>query len=383
MLDVAEVPKQGLGGGGASPGVVAGIRPFTVDDIPAVAHLFREIFLKDAKRGTRSLEDTLKREFFEHPWRDPNLPSLVFANAEGGVTGFIGVRPLRLRFNGEPVMAAVCGSLMVDEPARNALTGARLLRSFLNGPQELSVSESANTLSRPMWDKLGGRTEPAYSMDWLRVFKPGGLAVAVATDRFAAARLLRPFAAVFDWCAARVRRNPLRVDTGLDRGVDVDADEIADAILRLSPSDGLRPDWDRESLNWFLERASEKERFGPLVRRVVRDRRGTVVGAYVYCVRARGVALALQIFAEKSAAEDVVDDLIADASRRGAVAVRGRVQPELADILLRRRAVFLHVSSTVVRSKRADLLKAIQAGQATITGLACESWSGLIGGLFL
>lgn len=382
MLDVADVPNGGLSGQ-ARLGAPSGIRPFTVDDIPAVAHLFRGVFLKNAKRGAHSLEDTLKREFFEHPWRDPNLPSLVFADAKGGVTGFIGVRPLRLRFNGEPVMAAVGGSLMVDDPTHNALTGARLLRSFLNGPQDLSVSESANAVSQPMWDKLGGRTEPAYSMDWLRVFKPAGLTIAVAADRFAPARLLRPFAAAFDWCAARVRRNPLRVDTGFDKGVDVDTDEIVEAILRLSPSDGLRPDWDRESLRWFIEQAAEKERFGPLVRRVVHDRHGATVGAYVYCVRARGVALVLQIFAGPRAAEDVVDDLIADAGRRGAVAVRGRVQPELADILLRRRAVFLHVSSMVVRSKRSELLKAIQAGQATITGLASESWSGLIGGLFI
>ena len=100
-------------------------------------------------------------------------------------------------------------------------------------------------------------------------------------------------------------------------------------------------------------------------------------------MRPGGVAFVLQVLAAPKAREAVVDDLLADASRRGAVAVRGRVQPDLADVLLRRHAVFVHSSSTVVRSGRKDLLSMIQAGEAMITGLACESWSGLIGGFFI
>ncbi|MEP5514782.1 MAG: hypothetical protein ABJP87_07555, partial [Bauldia litoralis] len=73
----------------------------------------------------------------------------------------------------------------------------------------------------------------------------------------------------------------------------------------------------------------------------------------------------------------------ADAKRRGAVAIRGRVQPEFADLLLRRRAVFLHASSMVVHARRSDLFAPIHGGEALITGLAGESWSALIGGLFI
>ena len=383
MLDVVDAPGNDPLSPAAASAAAAGIRPCTAEDIPAVARLFRRTFAKGPRHGTRPLEDQLRRELFEHPWRDPNMPSLVFAGADGAPIGFIAVRPLRLLFDGEPVTAAVSGSLMVEEPAKNPLVGARLLRSYLNGPQDLSLSESANAVSQPMWGKLGGRTEPAYSMEWLRVIKPAGLGVVMARERSRGGTLLRPFAAAFDWCAARVPRNPLRVDPALEIGADADDDDLVAAILELPHVYRLRPAFDRDSLLWFLAQASLKERYGPLIRRVVRDRNGRTAGAYLYCVRPQGIAFVLQIFATEKAAESVIDDLVADAYRRGAVAVRGRVQPELADVLLRRRAVFVHSSSFVVRSKRADILAAIHAGDAMITGFAGESWSGLIGGLFL
>jgi hypothetical protein len=383
MLDVVDAPGKDPLSPAAASAAAAGIRPCAAEDIPAVARLFRKTFAKGLKQGTRSLEDQLRRELFEHPWRDSNMPSLVFAGADGVLIGFIAIRPLRLLFNGDPVTAAVSGTLMVDEPAKHPLVGARLLRSYLNGPQDLSLSESANALSQPMWSKLGGRTEPAYSMEWLRVIEPAGLGIAIARERSRGATLLRPFAAAVDWCAARVARNPLRVDPTLETGVDADDDDLVGAVLELLPAYRFRPAWDRDTLLWFLDQASLKERYGPLIRRVVRDRKGQTVGAYLYCGRPRGIALVLQIFAAEKAAESVVDDLVANAYRRGAVAVRGRVQPELADVLLRRHAVFVHSSSLVVRSKRPDILAAIHAGDAMITGFACESWSGLIGGLFV
>lgn len=383
MLDVVDAPGNDPLNPAAASAAVAGIRPCTREDIPAVARLFRKTFAKAVRQGTRSLEDQLRRELFEHPWQDANLPSLVFADVDGALIGFIAVRPLRLLFDGDPVTAAVSGSLMVDEPAKNPLVGARLLRSYLNGPQDLSLSESANAVSRPMWSKLGGRTEPAYSMEWLRVIKPAGLGVAMARERSRGAALLRPFAAAFDWCAARASRNPLRVVPVAEAGADADDDDLVGAILELVPAYRLRPAWDRDSLRWFLDQTSVKERYGPLVRRVVRDRKGQTVGAYLYCVRPQGIAFVLQVLATEKAAESVIDDLVADANRRGAAAVRGRVQPELADVLLRRRAVFVHSSSLVVRSTRADILAAIHAGDAMITGFACESWSSLIGGLFV
>jgi hypothetical protein len=382
MLNIAVASGAVIPGREETPAPTVGIRPCTAEDIPAVADLFRRTFTRRKRPGAEGLEARLKVELFEHPWRDEDLASLVYVGADGNVTGFICIQPLRLLHNGTPVLAAVAGTLMVSEPARNPLAGARLLRSYLGGPQALSLSESANELSQTMWDKLGGATAGPYSMEWLRVLKPAGLAVTLAAERLPAARILRPLAVACDGLAS-LFRTPFRVEPQEDRGAEIGEAEAIGLILRFVESYPLRPAWDRDSLGWFLARSANKDRYGPLVRRVVHNDRGEPIGVYLYCVRKNAVAFVLQILAARNAAAAVVDDLIADAHRRGAVAVRGRVQPELADLLLRRRAVFVHAASLVVRSKRGELLGAVRAGEALITGLAGESWSLLIGGPFI
>ena len=47
---------------------------------------------------------------------------------------------------------------MVDKPAEHPLAGARLLRSYLTGPQELCVSETSNPIAQGMWERIGGRS---------------------------------------------------------------------------------------------------------------------------------------------------------------------------------------------------------------------------------
>lgn len=359
------------------------IRPCVVADLPEVARLFKVTFQRRARPGSIPLETYLKEVFLDHPWRDADLVSLVFVNPNGTIGGFIGILPLRLIYNGVPIRAASAGSLMVDQPTENPLAGARLLRSFLNGPQELSISDSANEVSQRMWGKLGASVAGAYSMEWLRVFRPVGFLAALAGDRSAAFGFLRQVAVPLDAAATRMAQGLFGIADDSDRGVDVGDEELLDVLPRLAERYVLRPDWDRESLAWFLSQAAEKERFGGLVRRVIRGRDGAATGAYLYCVRRRGIGFVLQTLARPGAEEAVVDDLFADARRRGAVALRGRVQPEFSDVLLRRRAVFVHAASTVVHSRRAELVSVIAGGEALITGLAGESWSRLIGGMFM
>ena len=180
------------------------IRTCTAEDIPAVARLFQKAFRDPAKAAPASLESYLRELFLEHPWRDPETASRVFVGADGRVHGFIGVLPMRMSFHGQPVRAALASSLVVDNPAEHPLAGARLLRSYLTGPQQLCVSETSNPIAQGMWERIGGRSIAEYSMEWLRPLKPAGLGVALAAERLPAAGLLRPAAALADRVLTRL-----------------------------------------------------------------------------------------------------------------------------------------------------------------------------------
>ncbi len=361
------------------------IRACSPEDVPAVAGLFQRTFLDRRKPAPDSLKSYLAELFLHHPWHDPELASRVYVSPDGAVRGFIGVLPLRMCFRGRKIRGAIAGSLMVDRPEKNPLAGARLLRAFANGPQELSISENANRVSENMWQKLGGRTVPFESLEWLRVLRPAGVALAFAREWFAPALLLQPIASMIDRVARRTSGNPFAFPAGpvgYEYDTDASDEQLLDEIPRLAASYPIRPDWDHPSLQWVLGHTQTKARRGPVCRRMVYGKNQEPIGCYVYYGRPRGIAWVLQILALPECIDAVLDSLLANAFRNGSVAVRGRSHPRLMNALLRRGSMFFHRSSTIVHSADAELLHAIHSGDALLTGLAGEAWTRLIGDRF-
>ena len=142
-------------------------------------------------------------------------------NAEGRVTGFIGVFPGHFEYRGRTVSAAIAGSLMVEHPDREPLAGAKLLRSVVKGPQDISISETTNLISQELWEPLGGKVVPLLSLDWFRPLRPVGATLAAAAEKFPL-RCSSPPPGAADWigavmdeqaCAQPSRTRALTTDT--------------------------------------------------------------------------------------------------------------------------------------------------------------------------
>jgi hypothetical protein len=360
----------------------AQVRACTPDDMPAVAGLFQRTFRNARRAAPASLTSYLRELYFEHPWRDPALASKVFV-ADGAVRGFIGILPLRLAFRGRPLRAAVAGSLMVDKPQENPLAGARLFRAYFAGPQDVSLSDSANAVSRGMWERLGGKTAPSESMEWVRPFRPFATALALGADVVPPLRFARPLASLGDGIAGLLNRDLTRVPPA-DTAPDAEAsdEQLVRLIPELASTYEVRPAWDATTLRWMLAHAADKNRHGPMVRRIVRGKDGAPLGCYIYYGRRGGVAWVLQLLARSDASGPVLDNLLASAFARGCVGVRGRNQARLLDALQRRHCMFFHRSATVVHSHDAELVAAVRGGEALVTGLAGDAWTRLVGDTF-
>jgi hypothetical protein len=358
------------------------IRACTAEDIPAIARMFQRAFRDPSTAPPPSLESYLRELFLEHPWRDPETTSRVFVDTGGRVRGFIGVLPMRMSFHGQKLRAALASSLVVDNPAENPMAGARLLRAYLTGPQELCVSETSNPTAQGMWERIGGRSIAEYSMEWLRPLRPVGLGVALIEEWLPTAKVLRSTAALADRALTRFAPSlswPAPVPPAIYTSADVDDEALLENIPRFAAHYALHPDWDRASLAFFLRHAAHKGRHGELYRRMVYGRDGTAIGCYLYYGRPRQIGFVLQILALPEAVDAVVASLFNHAEQVGCVGVRGRTNPHLLDALLRHRCVFFQRSSTTVYTGNADLLSAIRSGDAFIIGLAGESWTRLIG----
>jgi hypothetical protein len=360
------------------------IRDCRPEDVPAIANLFAAVFLGRKPPAPTSLVRYLEGFLFALLAQDPDLSSLVFLDAVGVVRGFMGVIPHRVLLHGQFLRAAVGSALMVDQPERHPTAGARLVRSFLRGPQDITFSESANAVSQKMWASVGAMRVPAASLDWFRILRPSGFALWKAARTVRAVKLLRPLAGPADRAIARMAASSLALPEPNPRFTerDVGDDEIIAVLPQLTAHYPLRPAWDEATLRYMLGHATAKSRNGPLVRRILFDRDGRPSGCYLYHAKPGEVGVTLQIVGRPDALGPTIDCLIRHAYAVGCVAVRGRTQHDLLGPLQDSKCLFMPFTATMLYARRREIMDEIAVHGGMLSGLAGESWCGLIGGDF-
>ncbi|WP_424956047.1 hypothetical protein [Hyphomicrobium sp. 1Nfss2.1] len=349
-----------------------------------MTEMFARIFMKGRAPSKSSLSSYFEDVLFDSEGDGADPRSRVFVDREGVVRGFIGVWPRRMMLGGRIIEAAAAGSMMVDRPEDHPTAGARLLRAYLAGPQDLSFSETANGISQRMWERVGGERITAASLDWLKVLRPAGFCVAAAGASFRPFRALRPLGSVIDRLTSSSAgfASLDETETRWARDVPATTGEVLDAIQLLSGSYQLRPDWELPALPRLLAHAESKERYGELHRRIVYGRGDKPVACYLFHARRGDIARVLQVLAEPNAAGLAIDSLLRTAAGLGCVGVRGRAEPGLFDALVSRRCLLYHGAATVIHARDKSLLSEVQGARSLMTGLAGESWLRLIGGSF-
>ncbi|RUU29791.1 hypothetical protein [Mesorhizobium sp. M6A.T.Ce.TU.016.01.1.1] len=367
------------------------IRAFEGADLPAVAGMFQRVLRKERTEAPAALIEYMRRFYLEAPGCGGDLRSLVHVNDAGRVSGFVGVHVLPMQFNGRQLRAAICSSLMVEDHERDPMAGARLLKAYLDGPQDISFSETANDISTKLWTRLRGVVLPQYSLDWVRVMRPSTFVLGLSASRMKLVRTLSPFAHALDRFYCRRMKSSERRWSGVAadgaghgafRMSEIDSHTFAKLIEPLTAQFALRPAWAEGLLDHILTDAAQKTDLGELVYVSVTSPVGTNVGAFAYHARTGEIGRVLQILALPGQAGPVIDCLIDHATVRGISGLRGRIQPALLEAMLGRRIAFLTVASTVVHSRDPELLDAMKNSQAFLNGLAGEQWSQLIGGRF-
>jgi hypothetical protein len=367
------------------------VRPLEAQDIPAVADMFQRMLRRKPVPPPAGLAHYMRGFYLDAPRYGDDIHSLVHLDGAGRVSGFIGVHVMPMTFNGRRLRAAICGSLMASDRGQDPLAGARLMKAFLDGPQDLSVSETANEIATQLWVRLRGEVLTPYSLDWVRIIRPARFALHPVAHRFGPARLLAPLADAADHVLrrrivqGRMRWSALSSRGTGQKGLEAREIDAARFVRLLEPLTGqypLRPDWAACGLDRMLADAREKPDLGDLVFMSVSTVSGKEVGAFAYYAKRGGIGRVLQVLARPGQAGPVLDCLVDDAAARGLSGLRGRTQPALMEAMLARRFAFLPVASTVAHSRDSEILRAMTGSRAFLNGLAGEQWSRLICGRF-
>jgi len=308
------------------------IRPFVEGDIPRVARLHSTVFRTGdpADPGSLDAYDAYFRHvFLDNPLRDHALPSLVYEEHDR-ILGFLGVVPRCMTMKGHRFRAAIGSQFIVDPTAKFGSVSVRLARTFLDGPQDLSISDEASDVVRKIWEGLGGATSLLRSLHWTRPLRPATLAVATVRGRARLAALavpLSPVAVMVDAMATRIphghfcRAKPI--------GSSAERLSTEDVLSYLSASDlggSLRVEYDDATFRWVLEQAHRRRAGGSVHAAVIRVHR-RIVGWYMYHLDRDRLANVLHVGAESGATRTVLAELFYEATARGAIAAIGRLEP--------------------------------------------------------
>ena len=90
---------------------MSSVRQLTRSDIPEIANLFIDVFRSAAVAQERIVCEYMEKVYFEAPWPDPNIRSLVSTDSSGEIIGFLGVVPRRVWSDGRCFKVAVPGNL--------------------------------------------------------------------------------------------------------------------------------------------------------------------------------------------------------------------------------------------------------------------------------
>jgi len=365
---------------------VSTVRALSAADIPAVATLFCRIFLHRSGSVPVELERYLTSTFLTGPWVDPQINSLVHVRLDGTISGFIGALSLPLQWGERRLRGAICSTLMVDDHETDPMAGARLMRAFLAGPQDLSFCETASEVSIAMWQRLKGVSLLQHSLTYLRILRPFGYMAETLRQRTALAAPLALLAGPIDGLVRiRLPQGAQRRWAYKARPDDrlTEAPLTPDALIALLPrflaECPIRPNWSPETIARILAEAAIKPKFGPLTLQLVQTAGGEPVGAFAYHGRPGNTAHVLQVFAPRRHAASVVDRMFSHAARSGMVAVVGRTEPHLLQALAGSETVLVQNATSAVHSRDPELVAAYQRGDGFLNGRAGESWSRLIG----
>lgn len=273
------------------------IRPYAPGDAPQVLALHERtlpVHGPQAAEALAYLGRLYGEVLFDHPWRDDELPSLVYEQDDGTLVGFLGVIPRPMTFAGRRIRAAVSVRFMVDPTNRNrSLAAAALHRRYLRGPQELSLIENANFAARRVWANT-----------------PGVVVVPLGSISWTATKAPQPA-----WDG---------VDEPLDRA------DLLDCIRSAAEQHALRPVYDAASLEWLIQFLDDARYRGSLHCRAVRGEAGAVRGWYVYYSNPKGYNGVFALQASVGEADRTLRSLLDHAGRSGGAArTVGRLQSTL------------------------------------------------------
>ncbi len=317
--------------------------------------------------------------YFENPWLREDLPSLLGFDGAGRLQGFVGVVPRLMRYREETVLVAVPGNFVVRQEEggkSNPFAAMALMKRFLSGPQDLSITDTANDLSRRLWEAAGGVVAGLYSLDWFRPIRPARaiLQMMETARRVALPRPLHAAARAADLAGAPMLARlagPKAMPSELE---PFDPDFALELIQRSSRHYELTSADTPDQFRWLCRMVDAKAAGRPLRQAIVRDG-GNRIGVFTYLLDGSGIAEVLLAVARNERFPALLRAMAADAAAHGASLLTGMIDPRQLSAYKGQRCFMMCNQWTIIHARRPELVDAFLHGRTLFSGFDGERWT--------
>lgn len=365
---------------------MAGIRPLIDADVPRVADLIWNVLHGHKGGAPSSLQNYVQDLFLRNPWFDEGIVPRVYEDAQGKIVGFFGAVPRRMTLQGKPIRLAFGSNFVMDPGSRASMAAIQLVRAFMKGPQDISITDSANENSRQLLRSLGFHVVPVYSLQWARPLRPALYAVDTLSRlkkgaaMAAIGSIAKPFCRLADAVATSAGFSPFHQSQSESADENLDTGTLLRCLADIPAKHWMLPEYDQGSLNWLFDFIDKRKALGEIRKAVVSDK-GKIVGWYVYGIGSGGMGEVLQIGAASSSVGVVLDHLFYDGWKRGLIGLQGRMEPQFMEELTAKMCFFFrHGSWTLIHSNKPEVITSLQSGTAFFSRLEGE-WSLRHGGI--
>jgi L-amino acid N-acyltransferase YncA len=364
---------------------MAGIRVFRREDAPQVAGLYERIFRSGDNVAPAGLVDYFERIFLDNPFVKDDIPSFVYEDKEGMITGFIGVQHRPFVLDGQPIRVLVSGPLFIDEEAGAKGVGLLLLRALLQLPHDMIVTDGATREMQKIWGRLVGVSNDLGSIQWEVVFRHSEHGLRNLKDHprlekfYFLFSAVRPVCRLFDSLfhsifTRRTRRNSSSLSA--EELTVENAREFSSAV-----SDHLRlhPEYDDKSMQWLFDELSKVKSFGTLERILLRDDKGSPVGMVIYYLAPFGVSRVVHFASRPEWAYRVLEFLLLSADQGRSLSIKGRLEPMATPYIDDFGCRYKYGELFSLVKGRPDVYALLFSGDGILSRMDGEWWLGFYG----
>ena len=352
------------------------IKNCTIDDLPEVIKIHNEIYFPKERRVSQGLLDYYKTVFFQTPWHNDDISSLVFRNKHDEIIGFAGVIARQMHYRGKIINVAVPHRLMVSPSRGEAFAAPRLIRHVLSGPQDLSLADSANDGGRKVWEGAGGKIAVLYSMDWIRPIQPfayGAVLFSQKMNRFGLKSLTRVGQLVDALGPAGFLNK--NISEGEFTTHEAGDDQTFDCMTKLSKGYELSPRYGRKDWKWLIRFQRNNEHRGSFKSFVVSANKNRTIGAFAFYVKNNKQGEVMFLLAHQKARNQVFRCLLNEARKQDLVSLSGKMDPQFFDCYTKNRCLLIHNHNWgAFHTKNEELANSIYRGEAFISNMEGEMW---------